>query len=206
MLPRHTLVWPSGAPAAEDPENAGVVGEWFERGRPFISCRSRHSDPDRVSLGICLPRVSEDVVPRRVAAWCTESSITRTAGAPPIGDVAARLQDPRLGEVADAFETVSVNARVVGSWMWQWMAGDSGRYTTRRSDLDLVVSVNARSEADRVCELIDAFDGHSGLGVDCEIACPRGEVHWREYGSGAQEVLLKSVHGPTIVSREGLWL
>lgn len=202
MRRRHTLLWLSRPPRAEVSEDSRAVNEWHDAGRPFVLCRDRHERPGELSLGFCGPRASDASLPRRVGARADEALVLRSSPPPGVGEVSGGAGT--WAGVADRLGRSGLEFRVVGSWMWSWLADGDDRYLGAQSDLDLVVEVGSSDRAAEACELLREC-GDLGLALDCELAAPAGEVHWKEFESGAGEVLCKRIEGPVLIEREALW-
>lgn len=81
--------------------------------------------------------------------------------------------------------------RMIGSRMWEFLTGT--RYTTAQSDLDLVVDLSDAGSANQAGAFLSKLQTICSLRLDAEFSFPgRGEVHWREWLSEADPLLVKS--------------
>ena len=195
MIRRHSLVWLRTPPATSDSPDAAKA--WQQAGHPFIVCRTR---PDEhLSLGFCLPRPpGESGSPTRIAAHANEASIERLCRPPDLRDAASRPAIPATVLQALLNPPAGCTVRLIGSRMWETLTGT--RYTSETSDLDLVIDLTSPAAADAACGFLQAIN--SPVRIDAEISFPSiGEVHWKEWLSGTDPVLVKSLHTVSMCSR-----
>lgn len=83
--------------------------------------------------------------------------------------------------------------------MWQTLTGEA--HTGPDSDLDVLVDVSGRQEADSAVDFLRSASEASPYRIDGELAFPAGDVSWREYAGTAPEVLLKSIDTIRLVPR-----
>lgn len=195
-LRRHTLVWLSHPPQTDLPDDAAAAAAWHAAGHPFVVCRQRGGP---LALGFCLP--APGLRPRRMACQSDPASIVRDSRPPRLADVAA-AHAPRFADLSSAARTAAVDLRVFGSWMWQTLTGEA--HVGPASDLDILVDVSGRDEADRAVGFLRSASQGSPCRIDGELAFPAGDVSWREYAGTAPEVLLKSLDAIRLVPREEL--
>ena len=206
-LRRHTLVWLSQAPEADDGADRAAADRWQAHGRPFVVCR-RRGDRDDVSLGFCVVREEfPEIRPRRVGAHAKAALVVRTARPPALAEVArcgpAALRAAAFGRLAEEAARAGLDLRVYGSWMWQALTGEN--HVRPSSDLDLLVDVAGPREAAEVADFLARQERDLPFGLDGELSfAGRGEVQWREFLQGAPEVLLKAVDTVRLVPRETL--
>jgi phosphoribosyl-dephospho-CoA transferase len=168
---------------AEDGDPA-VLRDWIARGRPLIVRRPGLSaDGTTVSLGLARPGR------RRLACRAAVSAITEFLPPPVWTDARFAPFRPRL----------------FGSHAWQLLAGIP--YVTAASDVDLCVDIQTVAEWDAFRATAAAADGalDGSPRLDLEIVF-RGDAAfvWREYLSGAREVLVKSHAGVRLHPRDHL--
>ena len=207
-LRRHALVWLARAPRADHESDRALVEDWQAQGRPFIVCRRRGAADD-LSLGFCAPtRGAPHLRPRRVAARGAAAQVLRATPPPALAEIAsAAASAPQAdalarltGEAADA----GLAPRVFGSWMWQTLTGDA--HVRDASDLDVLVEVSSAAQADAAAALLERLSPAVPFRIDGELSIPGvGEVLWREYRWGGDELMLKSVDTVRLLPREALW-
>ena len=183
-LRRHTLVWLARPPQTVAAADQAAADAWHARGLPFVITRQSASEPG-VGLGFCLPEAGHRS--RRVAARCCEESVLRVEPPPLLGNV-----EGVFAETAAAANALAPLApRIFGSWMWRFLEG--GPHTRSGSDLDLLVAVSGRAEAERAVLALQEAEGVSALRLDGELSFPCGEVAWREYAGRPAQILLRTV-------------
>jgi phosphoribosyl-dephospho-CoA transferase len=197
VIRRHSLVWLRNPPATPESHEATA---WHQDGRPFIVCRTRPGE--QLSLGFCLPQPpGQSGSPIRIAAHSDVANIERFARPLDLHDEAARRAIPvrMLNQLLAPPDGCSV--RLIGSRMWEAITGD--RYTSDTSDLDLVIDLSTPAAADPACDFLQSIE--SPCRLDAEVSFPDvGEVHWKEWQSDADPVLVKSLHAVALVSRADL--
>ena len=184
LLRRHTLVWLACPPRTAVPADQRVADVWHARGLPFVVTRQWAGEPG-VGLGFCLPEANHRS--RRVAARCSEESVVRAEPPPLLERVAGTFAE--MGAAAVALADLA--PRVFGSWMWRFLEG--GSHTRLGSDLDLLVAVSGRAEAERAVLALRAAEVVSALRLDGELSFPCGDVSWREYAGRPPQILLKTM-------------
>ena len=206
-LRRHTLVWLSEAPQADERTDDRAGGE-MARGGPALrdlppSQRTRRgrrwasASPTRISRTSSAPR-------RRPGRMRPISSGRR--GRPPSRRWRAAVRPatmrPRSATGREAARA-GLDLRVYGSWMWQALTGE--RHVQTTSDLDLLVDVAGPREAEAAAAFLARQEPGLSFKLDGELSFPgRGEVQWREFLLSAPEVLLKAVDSVRMVRREDL--
>lgn len=204
MIRRHSLVWLKSPPLSSD--SPVLTETWFEAGHPFMVCRTRAQE--ELSLGFCLPRgQGEAGSPRRLAVSGKISEIQEMSRPPDVAEITTRRSswDPhgkeRWGHWPQAPEGCSL--RLIGSRMWENLTGV--RYTSASSDLDLVLDLVDASQLDEGAAYLTQISAMSPCNLDAELSIPKqGEVHWKEWISGMDPLLVKSVASVELRSREGL--
>ena len=204
---RHTLVWLSQAPHADNDAEGARVERWQAAGRPFMVCR-RRDDRGDLSLGFCTTDEKfPELRPRRIGAHGFARHVARTARPPTLAEVAGCRPALDLGDafsrLAAGAVRVGIEVRVFGSWMWQALTDEPHVRST--SDLDLLIDVADRREAEGAAAFLANAETGLPFKIDGELSFPAlGEVHWREYEAGVPEILLKSVGGMRLIRREEL--
>jgi phosphoribosyl-dephospho-CoA transferase len=208
------LVWPSAPPTAEGgPPRQRSVDAWHRGGKPFVVGQHRHAGTGFVSLGLCLPRPDAYTPPGRVGSFAPADGLDRAEPPPRVTDVAAAAKAHDIAGrhvvdlVAERASKSDLEIRVFGSWMWLWVTGaGDGAYVSADSDLDVVVVVSDAVEARAACEVLASCEREVEGRVDGEVAIEgTGDVHWRELMTGTDPVVVKSIDGPRLMSRDLLW-
>jgi phosphoribosyl-dephospho-CoA transferase len=76
--------------------------------------------------------------------------------------------------------------------MWQFLTGV--QYTTGSSDIDMVMDISHAALLDQASSFLTKAHDLSPWRLDAEISIPDlGEVHWKEWLTPANPVLVKSV-------------
>lgn len=126
----------------------------------------------------------------RVALAVPRSAILSIAPLPLLSDAAASAPitwQPTLTALLSALPSL----RCYGSLAWQHVTGL--RYISDTSDLDLFAECNDAAHADIVAGTLLGVAATAYPSLDGEIAAPDGTaVQWREWGSGAALVMVKS--------------
>ena len=201
---RHDLIyvspmaWRSRLETRGDLAADPLVASWVDRRWPLIARRAMPHERHGVALGLPLPpsagkrRLSflmrhEDVV--STAPPLALSSVIRTA--PP----AWRPTLDVLGEIALRH---CVEARVFGSLAWRMLTGLD--YLTDRSDLDLLLHVHRDTDLRGLACAVAAIEDAAPMRLDGELVRDDGAaVNWREFHSGAREIMVKSFGGVAVL-------
>ncbi|MCF8531889.1 MAG: malonate decarboxylase holo-[acyl-carrier-protein] synthase [Reyranella sp.] len=206
-LRRHTLVWLSRAPGAEDAQDSALVDRWHADGWPFVVCR-RRGEPGELSLGFCVVHDKfPEVRPRRIAAHTVAKHVVRIARPPALEEVAkcrpAAAHAAAFARLGTEAARAGLDLRIYGSWMWQALTGQP--HVRPSSDLDILVEVGGRREAEVAGEFLERQEPGLPFKLDGELAfADGGEVQWREYRQNTPEVLLKAVDRMHMIRREAL--
>ena len=89
---------------------------------------------------------------------------------------------------------MGAEARVFGSFAWQYFANDPARvYLTPTSDVDLLLRATSWSSTQRLLAFLESFsNSHPTPRLDGEILLPDGDaVAWRELLQAPTKVLTK---------------
>lgn len=201
---RHTLVWLSAHAdwRADVAAHDARLAAWFAQGWPAVVARRAADDPDpRVRLGVPLPPAEGK---QRLGLRVPLGDIVRQQG--PLELVAVREHPGVPEEWQAALETLDgvAPARVFGAFAWQVLTGLE--YVHARSDIDLLWNVETAPDADALVADLQAWELRFGRRVDGELCLPGGgAVNWREFGSGARQVLVKRVDGAGLELRSNLF-
>ena len=198
-LVRHDWVWLKRGwqrhlRSALDPIATGEAEAWLAGGRPLVVAR-RLPDDDAgdLRLGLALPGR------RRVTVHVAGQAIARHAPPPGLRDVLAaaplgwRDQMEWLAAITGA---LAVPTGVYGSLAWQYFAQDGGMaYLTAGSDLDLLFHPSHWGAVERLLRELGRYESmFKAPRLDGEIILPDASaVAWREFVSGADKVLTKSM-------------
>ncbi len=208
MMPlrRHALVRLARPPGAETDEDRLKAADWQRAGRPFVV--ARRGDAVEVRLGFCTVDPGHPQLrPRRVAVRAAPADIVAVERPPAIDQVAAAAAaHPRhaaLARLGDAASAQGIDLRVYGSWMWQVLSGEP--HVHALSDVDVLVDVVDRDDADRVAAFLAAQEAATGLTLDGELHLAGvGDLSWRELRGDATEVLVKTLDTMRLVARATL--
>lgn len=216
---RHWLAHTSAPPIGNSDYDQTVLDSWWEADRPFVVRRG--STRSLLAVGMCVPSANSGAKPRRIGAIIERTHVAELSPPPLLTQVATTARVVRSPDSA-ALNVISaqlapLRARVYGSWMWWWLANADERMVRQGSDLDLVIAVRDRSEAQRACTRLHKASQAVGMHIDAELSIPVGngqvQVHWREYlGAGLTvgrpqgDVLAKSATGVDLVGSDTLWL
>lgn len=180
-----------GAPLPPTP-----AGRWLAGGGMGVVART--GNPERVRLGVCLPRSDAfpggkpsrdacEVVPEDLADVRPPLELTTVLpSAPPAWrDGLASFSEPGDG----------LCWRVFGSLAWQHLHGETrGFVDEATSDADLLLTLVSLAQLDAALELLRRFPGPPRL--DGEIVFPGGlGVSWRELAGNPPRVLVRHLAG-----------
>lgn len=197
VMRRHDLAivrasaWRSLVHAREDLEQIPLVAGWVDNGWPLIGRRALPGERGGVTLGLPLPPFAGK---RRLSFVMRREDILRTAPPPPLGLVsgwAPTRWRPTMDRIVTLSARHSVEARLFGSLAWRALTGLN--YLTDRSDLDLLLQVNAETDIPGFVAELARIEGLAPMRLDGELIRRDGAaVNWREVHSGAGEILVKS--------------
>lgn len=205
-LRRHALLRLSQAPQAGTDTDRLLAERWQAAGRPFVVARGS-GDPDTVALGFCAVDARHpELRPRRVAVRTDPRHVIDVARPPALDEIArcpaAHAVAP-LARLAAAAVEEAIDIRVYGSWMWQALTGEA--HVRDTSDLDVLVDVSGKEQADRATGFLARQEAALGLTLDGELSfAGLGEVHWRDYRQGKAEVLVKAIDSMCLMPRAEL--
>ncbi|WMT74532.1 malonate decarboxylase holo-[acyl-carrier-protein] synthase [Bradyrhizobium sp. Ash2021] len=204
MIRRHDLVfvspaaWCSLLQRRDDLAGEPLVAEWVDRGWPLIARRAMHGETDGLPLGLPLPPYAGK---RRLSVLIQPEAIVSTAPPPELNtaiSVAPDRWQHTLGEVLSLASRHGVEARIFGSLAWCTLTGLD--YLTDTSDLDLLLPIHCGSDLVRLTADIAAIEATAPMRLDGELMRDDGAgVNWREFYSGARELLVKTTDGVTLL-------
>lgn len=201
---RHQLVylypasWSALFETHGDTRDLAELADWAMLGRPLIARRRLCNDSkDSLPLGLPLPT---SLGKKRLSFVAPLEAVASTASPPRIADVinaAPVTWRPAL----EALLEVEPNTRCFGSLAWQFLTDLP--YLSETSDIDLLWYASTLGDVDRIVAAIKTIDAASMVTLDGEIVTPGGlAIQWREWASGAHEVLAKSSDGNRLVARD----
>jgi phosphoribosyl-dephospho-CoA transferase len=203
---RHDLVfvspegWRALLAARGDLAADPLVARWPDERWPTIGRRAMPGEPSGVALGLPLPPSAGK---KRLSFLVQSGDIMSVARPPALKDArgaaprAWRLTLNRIDELALRHR---VEARVFGSLAWQTLTGLD--YVANRSDLDLLLDVRRDTDLDRLAADVAAIETEAPMRLDGELMRDDGiAVNWREFHTGASEVLVKHIDGVDLLDR-----
>ena len=204
---RHDLVfvspkgWRAMLAARGDLADDSLVARWSDEGWPMIRRRAMPGEPSGVALGLPLPPSAGK---RRLSFLLQPDDIISIARPPLLNSAsgsAPRVWWPTLDRLGKLALRHSVEARVFGSLAWRTLTGLD--YLTGRSDLDLLLDVRRETDLDRLAADVAAIEAEAPMRLDGELMRDDGAaVNWREFYSGAGEVLVKHIDGVGLFDRD----
>jgi phosphoribosyl-dephospho-CoA transferase len=202
---RHDLVfvsptaWRSFLETRDDLGDDPLVAGWVDRGWPLIARRLAPEEGHGVPLGLPLPPSAGK---QRIGLLMDPAGI-RSVARPPLLSAAFCIAPaawiPTLRRLDHVAARLGVEARVFGSLAWCLLTGLN--YLTARSDLDFILSLpHPRDFAELMTEL-GSIDSAAPMRLDGEMLRDDGAgVQWRELRAGVDEVLAKTLRGPTLLN------
>jgi len=177
-----------------------VVVEWVASGRPLIARRPTCGDgAGGVPLGLPLP---PSLGKQRLAFVVPPDAIVADAPPPLLADAATAVPEDWQATIR-ALVALDPGTRCFGSLAWAWLTGLP--YLSATSDLDCLWTVADANAADRRVAAIAGIEADAPIGLDGELLAPTGHaVQWREWASGARELLVKAADGNRVVAREAV--
>lgn len=199
-LTRNQLVWldPLAWDQIEarhwDAQAQAILAHWRAQRLPLVVCRQRPETlSDQLCVGLPAPQQWSR---RRLALTVRLDHLVVREEFPALLQVAQAHQWRAAGlGLSAALAALGVQARVYGSYGWQWLTGLA--YLHEASDLDLSMAVNSLEVASQVIQQL------SSTALDCridgEIVFPQGQaIAWRELQQLLQgktsQVLVKDRH------------
>lgn len=203
---RHDLIyvspqgWRAMLAARGDLGDNPLLARWSDEEWPTVRRRPAPSEPEGVAVGLPLPpsagkrRLSFVLQPDDIISTARPHLLNSARGSAPL---AWWPTLDRLGELALRH---SVEARVFGSLAWQILTGLD--YLTDRSDLDLLLDVRRETDLDCIAADLAAIEADAPMRLDGELMRDDGTaVNWREFHTGAREVLVKRIDGVGLLDR-----
>jgi phosphoribosyl-dephospho-CoA transferase len=195
------LHWQALAAMQGEGTRAYWLREWGSHGWPVIVRRDDgESGPDSVAVGVPLPPACGKL---RIALHVPRLAVAARLSPVPLADC-RRAAPPRWGTILDQLEAlgeaIAIAPGVCGSLLWQHLTGLA--YLHDASDIDVLWRVRSLGQACAIAGALPAIEHRTGIRVDGEILSARGwGVHWREFGTQAAEVLVKTCRSAQLRSR-----
>jgi phosphoribosyl-dephospho-CoA transferase len=206
-LQRHDLFridvsrWQALAAVQGEGTRAYWLREWGSHDWPVIVRRDdTESSPDRIAVGVPLPPSCGKL---RIALHVPRVAVAARLSPVLLAD--CRRAAPRLwGTVLDQLEALgdatAIAPGVCGSLLWQHLTGLA--YLHDASDIDVLWQVTSLSQARAIAAALPEIEHRTGIRIDGEILSARGwGVHWREFGTQAPEMLVKTRSCAQLCSR-----
>jgi phosphoribosyl-dephospho-CoA transferase len=203
---RHDLAfvspqgWYAMLAARDDLAANPLVGRWSREGWPMVRRRATPGEPAGVALGMPLPPFAGK---KRLSFLSQNEDIVSMARPPLLNAVheAAPLRwQPTLDRLHEVAVRHGVEARVFGSIAWSTLTGLD--YVTGRSDLDVLLDFGGQVDLDRLSAEVAAIEAAAPMRIDGELMREDGAaVNWREFHTGAREVMVKRLDGVALVDR-----
>lgn len=112
---------------------------------------------------------------------------------------------PTLDQIGELAATYSVDARIFGSLAWQSVTELD--YLTKTSDLDVLFYTHRDTDLRALAKGLAKIDARSPMRIDGEFVRNDGAaVNWREFHSGAAEILIKTLDGVAFIEASGFAL
>jgi phosphoribosyl-dephospho-CoA transferase len=203
---RHDLVfvspaaWRSLVKRRDDLAGEPLVAGWVDCGWPLIARRHAADEAGGLALGLPLPpsfgkrRFSALMRPDAISSHTPPPSLRAAIG------VAPECWRPSLEQVVALAEGYSMEARVFGSLAWRLLTGLD--YLTAGSDLDILLPLSPGVDVARLIAELAEIDAGAPMRLDGELLRDDGAgVNWREFRSGAQELLVKTGTGLALLQK-----
>jgi phosphoribosyl-dephospho-CoA transferase len=175
--------------------------EWRLRDWPVIVRRDdRESSPDSVAVGVPLPPSCGKL---RVALHVPQVAVAGRLS-PVLLAECRRAAPRRWGTVLDQLEALgdatAIAPGVCGSLLWQHLTGLA--YLHDASDIDVLWRVTSAAQARAIAGALPDIEHRTGIRIDGEVLSAHGwGVNWREFGTQAQEMLVKTRSSAQLCSR-----
>ncbi len=170
-----------------------TIASWVPDGRPLVARASPSADaPATIAAGLPLPGR------RRIALSLPAAALVRRASPPPLAE--AMDQAPAAWRPVCTTLVADAAPRVFGALLWQHVTGLP--YLHPGSDLDLLWL--EPTDPDAVVRSLLGVAASAPMTIDGEIVLRGFGVQWREFASGAETVLAKSLDGARLLPRRAL--
>ncbi len=204
---RHHLVflcpdgWHRLLDTRTDLSEEPLIVSWVDRGWPLIVRRADiAANSDGLSLGLPLPPSHGK---RRVALILRPEDVVETRPPPLLDEarvVAPELWAGTLDRISALAASFGTPARVFGGLAWQWITGLP--YLTATSDVDLLLPCATAAQIGAQTAGLASIAAAAPMRIDGELVRPDGAaVNWREMHGGADEILVKTTAGASMLDR-----
>ena len=192
--------WAAVLAAPWDASLRPCLALWAERGLPLVVTRQPALASDAIATGLPAPARWRR---RRLPVAVAQRDVLFLDEFPMAGDVSRLLPRASTGAWRALLATladVGCAPRVYGGYGWQALTRLA--YVHADSDLDLLLPVDAPSQADAVVDAL-AASAWNGPRLDGELLFPDGAaVAWREWAAWRDgrtaQVLVKRLHGAAL--------
>lgn len=206
-LDRHQIVhidpaaWPALVDAQPNLKAISTIEEWAILGRPLIARRRLCSDvAGKVPLGLPLP----PSMGKQRLAFTVASEVVTSTSLPPLLADAIPFAPVAWRSTLAALVAVEPDVRCFGSLAWEYLTNLP--YVSATSDVDLLWQVLTTRDADALVVAIAPIEASAPMGIDGELVAPSGlAIQWREWASGASDVLAKARDGNQIIPRQSVF-
>ncbi len=180
-----------------------LLFDWAALSRPLIARRRGPCDLAGLTpAGIPLPpshgkkRIALQLAPGAILAVEPPPLLPACAHAAP----AAWL--PAIEAIVELGARAGFEVRVFGALAWSALTGLA--YLSASSDLDLLFPLTARTNARTLLEGLARIEANAPMRLDGELVRQDlgAAANWREFATGAKEVLVKSVVGVALLPAE----
>jgi len=195
----HDLIWLRTGAAERMREWAVSLPDWalseVERGTPLI-VRRAPAEMGAIPVGIRGRLRSQ-----RYATYIAASDVARMQA--PVDLCACPARSARMAlPCLSAWERLRLKSQdfpypwgPTGSCAYELATGAD--WVTQTSDLDVVVHIDKPITPSQARELLDFFNSDE-CRIDVQVVTPLGGVALIEWARGAEQVLLKTNHGPVL--------
>jgi phosphoribosyl-dephospho-CoA transferase len=206
-MKRHDLIfvnptaWHALLEVRSDLATDRLVACWVDKGWPLIGRRTLPGEEEGVALGLPLPPFAGK---RRLSFLMQPQDIV-SISPPPALNFASRAAPREWWPTLDTIDALasrqSVEVKIFGSLAWHALTGLN--YLTDRSDLDLLLHVHRDTDLPHLAADVAAIEDTAPMRLDGEFVRDDGAaVNWREFRSGAQEILIKTVGGVALLDAD----
>ncbi|WP_441243262.1 malonate decarboxylase holo-[acyl-carrier-protein] synthase [Tardiphaga sp. 768_D3_N2_1] len=206
-LDRHQIVhidpaaWPALVDAQPNLKAIAAIEEWAILGRPLIARRRLCSDvAGRVPLGLPLP----PSMGKQRLAFTVASEVVTSTSLPPLLADAIPFAPVAWRSTLAALVALEPDVRCFGSLAWEYLTNLP--YVSATSDVDLLWQVLTTRDADALVAAIAPIEASAPMGIDGELVTPSGlAIQWREWASGASDVLVKARDRNQMIPRQSVF-
>ncbi|SHO60863.1 phosphoribosyl-dephospho-CoA transferase [Pseudoxanthobacter soli DSM 19599] len=209
---RHDLVfvspegWRTLTTVPRDLEDERLVSLWADSDWPLVTRRPMPGDGDGDGIALGLPS-PPSTGKRRLALVVPPAEVVSVTPPPALHDAAAAAPaewQPVLERIEGLAKRHGVTARVFGSLAWQSLTGQS--YLTGNSDIDLLFVAEQGANLHGLAADLAVAEADAPMRLDGEFVRADGAaVNWREFHDGAGDLLVKTLHGVSLLRADLFW-